>query len=234
MSDISATVPALSGATSGLAPSGFELGSKPLNPRHEAYARERSLLVPKAEAYRRAGFKSQNDQAVVGNANRLERNKNVAARIAYLTRQDEEILAEKRRRLEGFLWGVHETNYAGFWEMRDIAEDVLDEDGEPTGEKTIRRRQMLKDFDELSPEQQQMIHTLRFTEKGRPILETYSKMQANQELRKLLGIGSIARGGDDEWSRLADVELIATLQREAADLGIDVDLTMRFKGSEVR
>jgi hypothetical protein len=205
------------------------LGSLPLrNSKHERFARHRSMLMPKVEAYRAAGFESTTDHDALGNACKLERKKDIIARVAWLCRQDEDILKAKRRRLEEFLWNIHEVNYADFFEPHERAE--LDEDGEETG--YLLKEHSLKPFSALPPEHQHVIQSLKYTEKGRPVLEMYSKLQANQELRKMLGIGAVVQDSDNEYSRLADVELIATLRREAADLGIDVDLTYRFKGSE--
>lgn len=224
MSDVGVNLPATIAALPTPA------GSMPLrNPRHERYARSRSLLVPKIEAYRGAGFESESDHAATGNAAKLDRKPKIAARVAWLCRQDEEVLRAKRQKLEEFLWSIHEVNYADFWET--VEEDIFDKEGKPTGR--TRQRQKIRPFEDLPIEHQRVIQTLKYTDSGRPILETYSKMTANQELRKMLGIGAISREDGDEYSRLADVELIATLRQEAAVLGIDVDLTMRFKGSDI-
>lgn len=204
-------------------------GSLPLrNSKHERFARHRSLLMPKVEAYRAAGFESASDHDALGNACKLERNKAITGRIAWLCRQDEDVLKAKRQKLEEFLWNVHDINYADFFEAGEKPQ--LDEDGEETG--YLMREHTLKDFANLSPDHQRAIQSLKYTEKGRPILELYSKLQANAELRKMLGIGAVVDDGDSEHSRLSDVELFAMLRREAAELGIDVDLTYRFKGSE--
>ena len=60
-----------------------------------------------------------------------------------------------------------------------------------------------------------------------PILSLYSKMQANIELRKLLGIGIATREGDDDLSRMSDGELVGELKRLAAETGLDVTMTAR-------
>ena len=182
-------------------------GSRPLrNPRREAYCRKIAECLPKIAAYREAGFESVSDHAARGNADKLERKAEVQARIAHLVRQEEEILRAKRRRLEAWLWSVHESNYADFFE----------------GGK-------LRPFEDLTPEQQAVIESLRFTEKGKPILQLYSKAQANAELRKLNGIGAVTREADDnEFSRMSDHDLRATLAQLSAELGINIDLALRF------
>ena len=131
------------------------------------------------------------------------------ARIAWLVRDDEEILRAKRRRLEEFLWAVHETNYADYW--------WTDGDG----------RERLRPFSALSHDQQQLIESLKFTEKGRPILSVYSKMQANIELRKLNGIGAVTRDGDDDLSRMSNDELRSELGRMARKVGRELMIGMQ-------
>jgi hypothetical protein len=219
-------------------------GARPLRiPAHERYARARSLLVPKVEAYRDAyrdedrSDAERDYHADRGNASKLERKQKVLDRIKFLTRQPEEVLRAKRERIESFLWAAHETNYADFWKSVDVPEyvAVYDDDGEPTGETAptgrMVKRQTLRMFDELTEEQQRMIASLKYTEKGRPILETYSRMQANIELRKLLGLGNAEREESDEFGRMNDVELFAEIMREAKELGIDAELTFKAHGA---
>lgn len=196
-------------------------GSLPLrNPRHERYARHRSLLMPRLEAARMAGY----EDMTAGNAAKLDRKAAISERIAFLCRQDEDILKAKRLKLEEFLWNIHEVNYADFWET--VEEDEIGDDDEPTG-KTIRY-QKLKPFSELALEHQRVIQSLKYTEKGRPVLEVYSKLQANQELRKLLGIGGQEREGLDEVSQMSTPQLI----NELREMGVDVKLTLEWKGAE--
>ena len=59
-------------------------------------------------------------------------------------------------------------------------------------------------------------------------------MTANQELRKLLGIGVVTgRDESDELPRLSDADLIARLAQQARELGIHIDLSYFFgEGSE--
>ena len=103
----------------------------------ERFARLRSLLRPKADAYRQAGLTSQKDHDAAGNASRLERRRDVQDRIAYLSRQEEEILQLKRARIEEFLWAVQESNVAELWETAEVdktdkqGKPILGEDGEP-------------------------------------------------------------------------------------------------------
>mgnify|MGYP001616952283 CR=1 FL=1 len=57
-------------------------------------------------------------------------------------------------------------------------------------------------------------------------------MQANIELRKLLGLGNADREEGDEFGRLNDVELFAEIMREAKELGIDAEFTFKAHGSQ--
>ncbi len=130
-------------------------------------------------------------------------------------------------RLEEFLWAVHETNYAEYWQK--FEEPEVDEEGEPTGK--MNSYQTVRLFSELTLDQQRMIESLKYTEKGKPNLGVYSKMQANIELRKLLGLGGVERDpADGEFSRLSDAELLAELNQQARELGIDIDVTYRMRG----
>jgi len=206
-------------------------GSNPLrNVKHEAYCRERALQVEGAIAYRRAGFESIDHHAARGNAAKLERRADVQDRIAFLCRQDEEILREKRRRLESYLWLAHETNRADFYETVEepvTKNGVLVLDGE--GKPEVRRWQRLKLFSDLTPEQQALIEGVKYTEGG-PALDTVTRQWANQELRKFLGTDKAGRGDGDDLARLSDSDLLTELARQARDLGIDVQLTYGIRG----
>lgn len=210
-------------------------GSQPLRkPAHERYARARSLLRPKLEAYRYAHqYDDQGEldakarHAMRGNASKLERNSAVQARIAYLCRQEEEILAEKRKRLEEFLWLIHEANPADLWETAEKpktdadGDEVVDEDGTPV----MVRYQRLRLMADLPEDLQRTVESIKYTESGRPQVVQYSKMQANLELRKLLGIGinSDDRGGS-EFERMSDEQLFHELARLANELQVPVTL----------
>src|SRR5271155_1032632 len=74
--------------------------SQPLrNPKHEQFARLRAMLRPKVEAFRQCGLRAATDKIAVDSAWRLEHRKDVADRIAYLSRQDEDLIKAKRLRL---------------------------------------------------------------------------------------------------------------------------------------
>jgi len=108
---------------------------KPKPPRDiaapmKAYAFERSLGIPPAEACRRAGGKVENGQAT-----KWENNRRVQAWLAYyrLLGNDEEMIAAKRARIEERLNMAAYGNIFDFAEMVDrvIFTPGEDEDAEP-------------------------------------------------------------------------------------------------------
>jgi hypothetical protein len=82
------------------------------NERHEQFARLRALLVPRLIAVREAGYESM----TAGNAAKLDRRKDIRARIAALSAMDEEIVRMKRERIESRLMKVVEADI-----VRDFA-----------------------------------------------------------------------------------------------------------------
>jgi hypothetical protein len=91
-------------------------------------ARElRPVPQPRIPAYRQAGWETSDDDAAYSNACRLERRPGVRERIEYLSHQDEELIAEKRRRIEGQLWAIHEADIGDFFETVEVAKS--DKDG---------------------------------------------------------------------------------------------------------
>jgi hypothetical protein len=67
-------------------------------------AEDLAHIEPRIPAYREAGWGSRSDNASYVNAYRLERRSEIQDRIAYLTRQEEDLVVEKRRRIEEQLW----------------------------------------------------------------------------------------------------------------------------------
>src|SRR5437868_15503925 len=103
-------------------------GSRALkNAKYEKYCRLRASAQPRIQAYLEAGWHSKNDDVAYANACRLERRPGVRERIEYLSHQDEELIAEKRRRIEEALWAVHEADVGDFFETVEVARS--DQDG---------------------------------------------------------------------------------------------------------
>jgi hypothetical protein len=208
-------------------------GSNPLrDPKKERFCRLRAVLRPKADAYRQSGHKSESDHAAAGNASRLERRQDISERIAYLSRQEEEVLQIKRERIEEFLWTIHEANIAQMWEMVEV--EKRDHKGNPIinpdGSVVMKWVQRPKSIHEMPEDVQRAVESISINEAGFVVPKPYSKLQANQELRKLLGIGIVQRD-DGELSRLSDQELVAQLANQARELGVEIDLSYRFGAS---
>jgi hypothetical protein len=190
-------------------------GSRPLsNTRHEHFCRLRSLLCPKGQALREAGMRAVKNHDAVSNATRLERRQDVRDRIAYLVRQEEEVLAEKRRRIEETLWAIHEADIGDFFEPYDQIK--TDKEGNiETDEKgavlleTRERPRLLTDTAKL-------IEDITIDSKGRAIPKLYSKLQANKELRAMLNIR--AKEAPRDITQLSDAELIQQLADQAKEL----------------
>src|SRR5262249_28641163 len=200
-------------------------GSRPLsNVRHEHYCRLRSLLCPKGQALREAGMRAVKNHDAVSNATRLERRQDVRDRIAFLVRQEEEVLAEKRKRIEETLWAIHEVNIADFFETYSTVK--RDHTGQPErtdeGGLSTEMRVRPKLLGDLSPETARLIEDVVVDSKGRLIPKLYSKTWANAELRKMLNLSAKSEAPD--VTKLSDSELIAQLGRQAKELGIEIDL----------
>jgi len=206
-------------------------GSQPLaNARHEHFCRLRSLLCPKGQALREAGMRAVKNHDAVSNATRLERRQDVRDRIAYLVRQEEEVLAEKRRRIEETLWAIHEADIGDFFEPYEAIQ--RDHTGQPkrdeNGALSTEVRERPKLLRDLSPEAAKLIEDVTVDSKGRLIPKLYSKTWANAELRKMLNIGGQKAREQTDVSRLSDAELIQRLADQAKELGIEIDLNYSF------
>lgn len=93
------------------------------NPKHERYAFERALLVPRLQAARAAGY----DQMTAGNAAKLDRNPKIAERINELRAVDEDMLREKRQRIEARLNLIAYTDIFEFAEIDGVTnQPVID------------------------------------------------------------------------------------------------------------
>jgi len=187
-------------------------GSRALkNAKYDKYCRLRASALPRIQAYREVGWGSREDDVAYINACRLERRPEIQDRIAYLTRQEEGLVVEKRRRIEEQLWAIHEADIGDCFETHEI-------DG-----KTIERPKRLAD---LPAEIRKNIEKITIDGRGRAVPQLYSKLQASQELRKMLNIGRTDDRSD--VSRLSDAGLIAQLSDTAKELGIEINLNYSF------
>jgi hypothetical protein len=163
--------------------------------------------------YREAGWETSEDDDAYSNACRLERRPGVRERIEHLSRQDEELIAEKRRRIEETLWNIHEADIGDFFEQHEV-------DG-----KVIERPKHLAD---LPPEISKNIEKIAISANGRLVPQLYSKLAASQELRKMLNIGGQTDRPENDVSRLSDAELIQQLSDQAKQLGVEINLNYSF------
>jgi hypothetical protein len=198
-------------------------GSIPLNKfAHEIYARERALGQPITHAAERAGLSKRS-----GAGSKLETDEDVRARIAWLAREDDEIVREKRRRLEERQWLIHGCDISQFYD--DVEELATDKDGNPIldkdGNPITRKRQYLRPFSEIPPELRMCIHSLTWTDSGRPNLKLYDKQEANREIRKLLGLDAPTKIAPTtaDGSDIAPEESLEELTNAVIDLSIRLD-----------
>ena len=122
-------------------------GSQPLkNAKYERYCRLRASAQPRIQAYRDSGWGSRANDVAYINACRLERRPDIRDRIAYLTRQEEDLIAEKRQRLEEQLWAMSTANLQDYFEQYDEpvtdkqGNEIVDEGGSPKRGKRERPR----------------------------------------------------------------------------------------------
>jgi hypothetical protein len=205
-------------------------GSRALKtPKNEKYCRLRASALPRISAYREAGWEASDDDDAYSNACRLERRPGVKERIEYFSRQEEELIAEKRQRIEGQLWAIHEADIGDFFETVEVAKS--DKDGkagtDEAGEMLTVRKQRPKLLSDLPPDLRKAIEHVQVDAKGNVVPQLYSKLQANAELRKMLNIGGQKDTAADV-SRLSDAELIQQLADQAKQLGVEINLNYDF------
>ena len=156
---------------------------------------------------------------------RLERRQDVRDRIAFLVRQEEEVLAEKRKRLEERLWAMHEASLQDFFESYEEpvtdkqGDEIIDEGGSP--KRRVRERPRL--LTDLPPELAALVQDVNIDSSGRAIPKLYNKLQANKELRAMLNIS--AKQSAPDVTQLSDAELMQKLADQAKQLDIKIDLT---------
>jgi hypothetical protein len=145
-------------------------GSQPLsNARHEHYCRLRSLPWPKAQALREAGMRAVRNHDAVSNATRLERRQDVRDRIAFLVRQEEEVLAEKRKRIEETLWAIHEADIGDCFETYEAAK--VDKDGkaetDEAGKMLTVKKERPRLIGDLAPDLRKAIEHIQVDARGK-------------------------------------------------------------------
>jgi hypothetical protein len=198
--------------------------------KHEKYCRLRAALLPRAQAFREAGWNDSSDEGAYNHACRLEHRPGVRARIEYLSKQQEELIPEKRRRIEEALWSMHDADIGDCFETYEVAKVgrdgklETDEDGKMLTVKKQRPRLL----SEMPPDLRKAIERVQVDARGNAVPQLYSRPQVNAELRKMLRIGRTDDRPETDVSRLSDVELIQQLADQAKELGIKIDLNYSF------
>jgi hypothetical protein len=91
------------------------IGDIPLRThKHEIYAQNRALLATSAEAAKRAGYAWRG-----GIEGALERRLDVRARIAYLRREDDDLIRRKREVIEAALLAIVNADLVDYAEIKD-------------------------------------------------------------------------------------------------------------------
>ena len=123
------------------------------------------------QAYRESGWRSRENDVAYNNACRLERRTEIRDRIAYLTRQEEDLINEKRQRIEERLWAMHEPNLQDYFEQYD--EPVTDKQGnkiiDERGSFKRRRRERPRLLTELPPDLAALVEDVTIDRRGRAI-----------------------------------------------------------------
>lgn len=165
--------------------------------KQKAYAFERSLGIPPAEACRRAGGKVEN-----GHATKWERSQRVQAWIGHYRSmgQTEEMLAEKRQRVEDELRLVAHSNMADFVALK------------PSGESIVPVLDLTRINAMTEAEQRAAlaaVKTVKYTENG-PTFELHGKLDAIAQLRDMYGFKSVNKTALTDPSGEKPAEIIVT------------------------
>src|SRR5215469_3078757 len=133
----------------------------------------------------------------------------VRERIEYLSHQAEELIVEKRQRIEQALWNIHEADIGAFWETYEAVKTNIDGELETDqdGKMLTVRKQRAKLINDLPLEFRKLIEDVAVDRNGNVIPKLYSKAQANRELRAMLNIGRTEDRND--LARLSDADLLA-------------------------
>ncbi len=152
--------------------------------KQKAYAFERSLGLPPAEACRRAGGKVEN-----GHATKWERSVRVQAWIAHYRAlgQTDEMLAAKRQRIEDELQLVAMANMNDFVKLVP-ASDKPDASYLPVLD--LSRINEMTDSERRAT--MAAVKTVKYTENG-PTFELHGKLDALAQLRDMHGFKAVTK-----------------------------------------
>ncbi len=177
---------------------------KDIDPKRKAYAFERSLGIPPAEACRRAGGKVEN-----GHSTKWENAAAVRKWIAYYRSlgQTEEMLAAKRERVESELLTVALANMDDFVTLA------------PSGANVVPVLDLTR-ISEMSEQARRAtmaaVKTVRYTENG-PTFELHGKLEALSQLRDMHGFKAPSKiaptdpTGEKPYEMFSDADRIKAL-----------------------
>jgi hypothetical protein len=135
-------------------------GAAPLRmASRERYARFRARMFEARKAAELAGW-----SPCSGAHTKAEASRQVQDRIAWLTRQDEEILRDKLREIEERYWQAFRADVTEFYDADN----------------------QLLPLHDLSPDMRQIVEAVT-CEKGKLNVKVMSKLEVSRELRKMLG-----------------------------------------------
>jgi hypothetical protein len=187
------------------------------------FARQRALNQSPLIAGRIAGLNYDRR-----NLFRIEKKSAVAARIAWLSRDEEENIRCKRQRLEQFLWDGLLADRADFYETLEIP--ITDRDGNAVlkrnGQPYTKIVTQPKPLEKLTDQQRQLIEVITYTESGKPNLKIVSKEYCHKELRKMIGGDAQPEVKPNDFSQYSDAELLAELAQLANELRIKTTLML--------
>lgn len=178
----------------------------------EAYAKCRVMLFAHpAEAARQAGLKDG-----CGALTRLERNPEIQARMAFLSRQEKEIVAEVRESLLRDLFLINGHDPGDFFEVRETVVGYR-----KNGDPIIREAQLPKYFRDMTREQRRCVESYAVTESGKPNLKLHSILESNREIRKMLGLDKPVTQSSEAEADFVNMTLgeqLAVIERQISDL----------------
>jgi hypothetical protein len=187
-------------------------GSVPLPVKKwEVYARERALFKSPRNAALEAGYDDRS-----GMHSKLERKPEVRERIAFLARQEKEVISEVRERLLRDLYVIADHDPGDFYEVRETVVGYR-----KNGDPIIREAQLPKYFRDMTREQRRCVESYAVTESGKPNLKLHSLIEANREIRKMLALDkppAEASDADAEFARMTLGEQLAVVERQISDL----------------
>jgi hypothetical protein len=181
----------------------------PSNPlrdrRRERFCRELMAGTPLYDAYVEAGFARPR-----GNAQRMEQEPEVAARLEYLRMQVEKyepfLLAFRRVLVRRKLDNIVDLDRLGLFEECCAR-----------GKRTLR----LKPIEQLTPEQRALIEGIEVARDGRPLPVMPSKLAALAQLREMDGFRAPAKVEntitDNRDQRYTDIELARWIAAKLED-----------------